>query len=169
MWGCCARMTGQQSSEEIMPKLFIGNVPYSVSDDDLHEWIESRGFPLESVHILTYRDCRTVPGLRFRATGRRIPAARGDRRPARGGAGRPRASGQRGQAGLQGPFGRQGLRSQPTIRDRVQFSAFLQPQKSDHYLLTEPRVHSDGKPVALWTVRSLRNEKKAADRKGAMP
>ena len=39
-----------------MPKLFIGNVPYAVSDDDLHEWIESRGFPLESVHILTYRD-----------------------------------------------------------------------------------------------------------------
>ena len=48
-----------------MPKLFIGNVPYAVSDDDLHEWIESRGFPLESVHILTYRDSGRSRGFGF--------------------------------------------------------------------------------------------------------
>ncbi len=48
-----------------MPKLFIGNVPYSVSDDDLHEWIESRGYPLESVHILTYRDSGRPRGFGF--------------------------------------------------------------------------------------------------------
>ena len=48
-----------------MPKLFIGNVSYSVSDEDLAEWVESRGFPLESVHILTYRDTGRSRGLGF--------------------------------------------------------------------------------------------------------
>ena len=48
-----------------MPKLFIGNVPYSVSDEDLAEWVESRGFPLESVHILTYRDTGRSRGFGF--------------------------------------------------------------------------------------------------------
>ncbi len=48
-----------------MPKLFIGNVPYTVSDEELSEWIESRGFPLESVHILTYRDTGRSRGFGF--------------------------------------------------------------------------------------------------------
>jgi len=49
----------------MMAKLFIGNVPYSVSDEEVSEWIESRGFPLESVHILTDRDTGRSRGFGF--------------------------------------------------------------------------------------------------------
>ena len=35
-----------------MPKLFLGNIPHSASENDISEWMTSHGFLVESVDII---------------------------------------------------------------------------------------------------------------------
>jgi cold-inducible RNA-binding protein len=38
-----------------MPRLFLGNIPHTVNEDDISEWMHSHGFTVESVDIITDR------------------------------------------------------------------------------------------------------------------
>jgi RNA recognition motif-containing protein len=35
-----------------MPKLFIGNIPHASSEMELRQWVESRGFRVESAEVI---------------------------------------------------------------------------------------------------------------------
>ncbi len=36
-----------------MSKLFVGNLPFKVTDADVQNWFESNGYSVESVQIIT--------------------------------------------------------------------------------------------------------------------
>ena len=48
-----------------MPKLFIGNIPHASSDTELHEWVESQGFQVESAQIIRDRSTGQSRGFGF--------------------------------------------------------------------------------------------------------
>jgi len=35
-----------------MPKLFLGNIPHSASENDINDWMKSHGFLIESLDII---------------------------------------------------------------------------------------------------------------------
>src|SRR2546426_3885652 len=39
--------------EEAVSKLFVGNLPFKVTDADLQNWFESNGYSVESAQIIT--------------------------------------------------------------------------------------------------------------------
>jgi len=48
-----------------MPKLFVGNLPHASSELDLRQWIESRGFRVESAEIIYNRVSGKSRGFGF--------------------------------------------------------------------------------------------------------
>jgi RNA recognition motif len=43
-----------------MSKLFVGNLPFSVTAADLQAWIEANGYPVECVQVMTdHKTCRS--------------------------------------------------------------------------------------------------------------
>ena len=48
-----------------MPKLFIGNIPQASSDMELRQWVESRGFRVESAEVIYDRMTGKSRGFGF--------------------------------------------------------------------------------------------------------
>ncbi|HYR90089.1 MAG TPA: RNA-binding protein [Terriglobia bacterium] len=48
-----------------MKKLFFGNIPHTSSEDELKEWVESRGFQVESAEIIRDRSTHHSRGFAF--------------------------------------------------------------------------------------------------------
>ncbi len=48
-----------------MPKLFVGNIPHGSSVDNLRQWVESRGFPVDFVEIIYDRITNKSRGFGF--------------------------------------------------------------------------------------------------------
>jgi cold-inducible RNA-binding protein len=48
-----------------MPRLFIGNIPHASSDMELRQWVESRGFHVESAEIIYDRVTGRSRGFGF--------------------------------------------------------------------------------------------------------
>jgi RNA recognition motif-containing protein len=48
-----------------MPRLFIGNIPHASSDMELRQWVESRGFRVESAEIIYDRITGRSRGFGF--------------------------------------------------------------------------------------------------------
>jgi RNA recognition motif-containing protein len=46
-------------------KLFVGNLPWSVSEDDLRRWIVDQGYDVEKVEVLRERDTDRSRGFGF--------------------------------------------------------------------------------------------------------
>jgi len=53
------------STEEAMSKLFVGNLSFKVTDADLKNWVESNGFPVESVQVMTDHKTGRSRGIGF--------------------------------------------------------------------------------------------------------
>lgn len=54
-----------------MPRLFIGNIPHASSEMELRQWIESRGFRVESAEIIKDRVTGRSRGFGFVTLGDR--------------------------------------------------------------------------------------------------
>jgi len=48
-----------------MTRLFVGNIPHRTSDEELRQWVESRGFAVESVEIIYDRTTGKSRGFGF--------------------------------------------------------------------------------------------------------
>lgn len=48
-----------------MPKLFVGNLPFDVTDDELKSWVESRGHQVDEVRVMKDRDTGRARGFAF--------------------------------------------------------------------------------------------------------
>jgi RNA recognition motif-containing protein len=48
-----------------MPKLFVGNIPHTSSDDELQQWVESQGFNVESAQVIRDRATGQSRGFGF--------------------------------------------------------------------------------------------------------
>src|SRR5215510_6219863 len=48
-----------------MPKLFIGNIPHASSEMELRQWVESRGFRVESAEVIYDRVTGKSRGFGF--------------------------------------------------------------------------------------------------------
>jgi RNA recognition motif-containing protein len=48
-----------------MPKVFIGNIPHSSSHMELQQWVESRGFRVQSAEIIYDRQTGKSRGFGF--------------------------------------------------------------------------------------------------------
>jgi RNA recognition motif-containing protein len=48
-----------------MSKLFVGNLSFKVTDDDLQKWIEESGFPVESAEVMIDQKTRRSRGIGF--------------------------------------------------------------------------------------------------------
>lgn len=48
-----------------MSKLFVGNLSFTVMDADLQTWIESNGYPVESVQVMTDHKTGRSRGIAF--------------------------------------------------------------------------------------------------------
>ena len=48
-----------------MPKLFVGNLPFDVSDDELKIWVEGRGHQVEELRVMRDRDTGKPRGFAF--------------------------------------------------------------------------------------------------------
>ena len=48
-----------------MKKIFVGNIPHTSSEDELKQWVESRGFQVESAEIIRDRSTRHSRGFAF--------------------------------------------------------------------------------------------------------
>ena len=48
-----------------MPRLFIGNIPQASSDAELQKWVESRGFQVDSAHVIRDRSTGQSRGFGF--------------------------------------------------------------------------------------------------------
>ena len=48
-----------------MPKLFVGNLPFDVTDDELKSWVEGRGYQVEEVRLMRDRDTGKLRGFGF--------------------------------------------------------------------------------------------------------
>jgi len=53
------------STEEAMSKLFVGNLSFKVTDADLKNWVESNGFTVESVQVMTDHKTGRSRGIGF--------------------------------------------------------------------------------------------------------
>src|SRR5215813_7509207 len=51
--------------EEVMPKLFLGNIPHALSESQVQDWIESQGFRVESVEVIYDRTTGKPRGFGF--------------------------------------------------------------------------------------------------------
>lgn len=56
-----------------MTRLFLGNVPFTAVEDDIAQWVESFGFPVDSVDIIRDRSTGNPRGFCF--VGLREPRA----------------------------------------------------------------------------------------------
>jgi RNA recognition motif-containing protein len=48
-----------------MTKLFIGNIPHASSENELQQWVEGQGFPVESAQIIRDRSTGQSRGFGF--------------------------------------------------------------------------------------------------------
>jgi len=48
-----------------MTKLFFGNIPHSFSEQDITQWVESFGYPVETVEIIRDRSTGNPRGFVF--------------------------------------------------------------------------------------------------------
>jgi len=48
-----------------MPKLFVGNIPHASSELELRQWVESRGFTVNTVEIIYERNTGKPRGFAF--------------------------------------------------------------------------------------------------------
>lgn len=48
-----------------MPKLFVGNLPFQATEDELRSWIEARGQQVEELKLMTDRDTGKPRGFGF--------------------------------------------------------------------------------------------------------
>jgi len=48
-----------------MSKIFVGNIPHGSSESELQEWVESRGYPVESAQIIRDRSTGYSRGFGF--------------------------------------------------------------------------------------------------------
>ena len=48
-----------------MPKIFLGNIPHAASENDIGDWIQSYGFAVQSVEIITDRNTGNPRGFCF--------------------------------------------------------------------------------------------------------
>jgi RNA recognition motif-containing protein len=48
-----------------MPKIFLGNIPHAATEDDIGDWIQSHGFVVQSVEIITDRNTGNPRGFCF--------------------------------------------------------------------------------------------------------
>jgi RNA recognition motif-containing protein len=48
-----------------MPRLFVGNIPHASSDMELRQWVETRGFNVDSVEIIYDRTTGKPRGFGF--------------------------------------------------------------------------------------------------------
>jgi RNA recognition motif-containing protein len=48
-----------------MPRLFIGNIPHASTNVELQQWVESRGFPVESAEVIYDRGTGKSRGFGF--------------------------------------------------------------------------------------------------------
>jgi len=48
-----------------MPKLFVGNLPFDVTDEELKEWIEAKGHAVEELRLMRDRDTGKPRGFAF--------------------------------------------------------------------------------------------------------
>jgi len=48
-----------------MPKLFVGNLPFDVTDDELKSWVEGRGHQVEELRLMRDRDTGRPRGFAF--------------------------------------------------------------------------------------------------------
>ena len=48
-----------------MSKLFVGNLSFSVTDQELRDWIDSNGYPVESIQIMTDHKSGRSRGIAF--------------------------------------------------------------------------------------------------------
>ena len=48
-----------------MPRLFIGNIPHASSEQELQDWVESRGFRVEAAEIIYDRSTGRSRGFGF--------------------------------------------------------------------------------------------------------
>ena len=46
-------------------KLFVGNIPHAATDSELQNWVESQGFPVDSVQIIRDRSTGQSRGFGF--------------------------------------------------------------------------------------------------------
>jgi cold-inducible RNA-binding protein len=51
--------------EEVMSKLFVGNLSFKVTDADLQNWFESNGYPVESAQVMTDHKTGRSRGIGF--------------------------------------------------------------------------------------------------------
>ena len=51
--------------EEAVSKLFVGNLPFKVTDADLQNWFESNGYSVESAQSITDRKTGRSRGIGF--------------------------------------------------------------------------------------------------------
>src|SRR6478736_2469136 len=51
--------------EDVMPKIFVGNIPNASSDGELRKWVESYGFNVESAEIIYDRATGQSRGFGF--------------------------------------------------------------------------------------------------------
>src|SRR4051812_35171437 len=48
-----------------MPKLFIGNLPFQATEDELRSWFEAHGHQVEELKLMTDRDTGKPRGFGF--------------------------------------------------------------------------------------------------------
>ena len=48
-----------------MSKLFVGNLPFDVTDDELKVWVEGRGHEVEEVRLMRDRETGRLRGFGF--------------------------------------------------------------------------------------------------------
>jgi RNA recognition motif-containing protein len=48
-----------------MPKLFLGNIPHAATESDISDWIQSYGFVVQTVEIITDRNTGSPRGFCF--------------------------------------------------------------------------------------------------------
>lgn len=48
-----------------MPKLFVGNLPFDVTDDELKSWIEGHGHQVEELRLMRDRETGKSRGFAF--------------------------------------------------------------------------------------------------------
>ena len=48
-----------------MPKLFVGNLPFDVTDEELRSWVEGRGHQVEEVRLMRDRETGRARGFAF--------------------------------------------------------------------------------------------------------
>jgi RNA recognition motif-containing protein len=48
-----------------MPRLFVGNLPFEVTDEELKKWFESRGHEVEELRVMRDRDSGKPRGFAF--------------------------------------------------------------------------------------------------------